>query len=175
MVRNPPTGIPGSICGLGRSPEEGNGWPLWYSCLENPMDRGSWWAIVHGVTESQIWLNDYRFLFYSLWWICRSEEDLENGLSRGLIWIPGACEDDALASPVLCYVTRLSWLKAGWVSWVLQTGPLLLQRPWKQKIVLQLVTEEVRELRSTGGTTFEETGDHVSRRASDAPELGADE
>jgi len=37
------------------------------------------------------------------------------------------------------------------------------------------VTEEVRELRSTGGTTFEETGDHVSRRASDAPELGADE
>ena len=38
------------------SPGEGNGNPLQYSCLENPMDRGAWWAIVHGVTKSQIWL-----------------------------------------------------------------------------------------------------------------------
>ena len=42
----------GSIPGLGRSPGEGNGNPLWYSCLENPMDRGVCWATVHGVTES---------------------------------------------------------------------------------------------------------------------------
>ena len=42
----------GSIPGLGRSPGEGNGNPLQYSCQENPMDRGTWWAIVHGVTES---------------------------------------------------------------------------------------------------------------------------
>ena len=41
----------GSIFGLGRSPGEGNGNPLWYSCLENPMDRGAWWATVHGVAE----------------------------------------------------------------------------------------------------------------------------
>ena len=38
-----------SIAGLGRNPEEGNGNPLQYSCLENPMDRGAWQAIVHGV------------------------------------------------------------------------------------------------------------------------------
>ena len=44
-------GDPGLIPGLGRSPGEGNGYPLWYSCLENPIDRGAWWAIVHGVTE----------------------------------------------------------------------------------------------------------------------------
>ena len=43
---------PGSIPGLGRSPGEGNGYPLQYSCLENPMDRGSWRAVVHGVTRS---------------------------------------------------------------------------------------------------------------------------
>ena len=43
----------GSILGLGRSPGEGNGNPLQYSCLENPMDRGAWGATVHGVTESQ--------------------------------------------------------------------------------------------------------------------------
>ena len=42
----------GLISGLGRSPGEGNGNPLQYSCLENPMDRGAWWATVHGVAES---------------------------------------------------------------------------------------------------------------------------
>ena len=45
-------GDPGSIPGLGRSPGEGNGNPLQYSCLENPMDRGAWRATVHGVAES---------------------------------------------------------------------------------------------------------------------------
>ena len=50
------TGDPGSIPGLGRSPGEGNGNPLQYSCLENPMDGGAWWAIVHGVTKRWTWL-----------------------------------------------------------------------------------------------------------------------
>ena len=42
----------GSILGWGRSPGGRNGNPLQYSCLENPMDRGIWWATVHGVAES---------------------------------------------------------------------------------------------------------------------------
>ena len=46
-------GDPGSIPWSGRSPGEGNGNPLQYSCLENSMDGGAWWAIVHGVTKSQ--------------------------------------------------------------------------------------------------------------------------
>ena len=41
----------GLISGLGRSPGEGNGYPIQYSCLENPMDRGAWWVTVHGVTR----------------------------------------------------------------------------------------------------------------------------
>ena len=41
----------GSIPGLGRCPGEGNGNPLQYSCLGNPMDRGAWWATVHGVEK----------------------------------------------------------------------------------------------------------------------------
>ena len=41
----------GSIPGSGRSPGEGNGNPVQYSCLGNPMDRGAWWATVHGVAE----------------------------------------------------------------------------------------------------------------------------
>ena len=47
-------GDPGSIPGSGRSPGEGNGNPVQYSCLENPMDWGAWWAAVHGVTESDV-------------------------------------------------------------------------------------------------------------------------
>ena len=43
----------GSIPGWGRSPGEGNGNPLQYSCLENPMDREAWWATAHGVSKSQ--------------------------------------------------------------------------------------------------------------------------
>ena len=39
----------GSISGLGSSPGGGNGIPFQYSCLENPMDRGTWWATVHGI------------------------------------------------------------------------------------------------------------------------------
>ena len=49
----------GSIPGSGRSPGEGNGNPLQYSCLENPMDGGSWWATVHGVAKSQTRLSDF--------------------------------------------------------------------------------------------------------------------
>ena len=52
------TGDQGSIPGLGRSSEEGNGSPLQYSCLENSMDRGGWWATVHGVAESQTRLSN---------------------------------------------------------------------------------------------------------------------
>ena len=44
-------GDPGLVPGLGRSPGEGNGNPLQYSCLENPMDRGAWQATVHGVRK----------------------------------------------------------------------------------------------------------------------------
>ena len=43
----------GSVPGLGRSPGEGNGNPVQYSCLENSMDRGAWQAIVHGVAKNQ--------------------------------------------------------------------------------------------------------------------------
>ena len=46
----------GSIPGSGRSPGEGHGNPLQYSCLENPIDKGAWQATVHGVAKSQTWL-----------------------------------------------------------------------------------------------------------------------
>ena len=57
-------GDQGSIPGLGRSPGEGNGNPLQYSCLENPMDRGAWPATVHGVTKSQTRLSKFTSLLH---------------------------------------------------------------------------------------------------------------
>ena len=53
MVKNPPANARdwSSISGLERPPGEGNGNPLQNSCLENPMDRGAWWATAHGVSE----------------------------------------------------------------------------------------------------------------------------
>jgi len=56
VVKNPLASaeVLGSIPRSGRSPEGGNGNPLQYSYLGNPRDRGSWWAVVHGVTKNQI-------------------------------------------------------------------------------------------------------------------------
>ena len=51
-------GDSGLILGSGRSPGEGNGYPLQYSCLENSMDREAWWATAHGVAKSQSQLSD---------------------------------------------------------------------------------------------------------------------
>ena len=63
MIKNLPanagdTGELGLIPGLGRSPGVGNGNPLQYSCLENPVNRGTWWATVHEVAKSQEQLSD---------------------------------------------------------------------------------------------------------------------
>ena len=59
MVKNPPANTgdirdAGSVPGLGRSPGAGHGNPLQYSCLENPMGRGAWWATVLGVAELDV-------------------------------------------------------------------------------------------------------------------------
>ena len=65
----------GLFPGSGRSPGEGNGNPLQHSCLENPTDRGAWWAAVHGVTKSWAWLCDWHlhFLRISMKSLCHWE------------------------------------------------------------------------------------------------------
>ena len=86
VVKNLPANL-GDICwilGSGRSPRVGNGTPLQYSCMGNPMARGGWWAIVHGVAVCYDWahtrvlksvyLNDLKWLKWYLslrflWWI----------------------------------------------------------------------------------------------------------
>ena len=64
---------PGFNPWVGSPPRVGNGYPLQYSCLENPMDRGVWWTTVHGVAKSQTWLkwlSMHTYLEVGLpWWV----------------------------------------------------------------------------------------------------------
>ena len=73
---------------------EGNGTPLQYSCLENPMDKGAWWAAVHGVTEGQTRLSDFTFIFH----FDALEKEMATH-SSVLAWrIPGTGEPGGLPS-----------------------------------------------------------------------------
>ena len=112
-------GDPGSIPRSGRSPREGNGNPLQYSWLENAMDRGAWWATVHGTAKSWTWLSDFTFTFMDHsppgssvhgilqarvleWLLCPPPGDLPD---------PGI-EPPSLMSPVLAggfFTTRATW------------------------------------------------------------------
>ena len=87
-------GDPGLIPGLGRSPGEGNGNLLQYSCLENPMAWGAWRATVPGVAKSQTRLSDFTFTFHSH----ALEEEMAT-YSSILVWrIPGTEEPSGLLS-----------------------------------------------------------------------------
>ena len=73
---------------------EGNGTPLQYSCLENPMDGGAWWAAVHGVAKSQTRLSDFTFTFH----FHALEKEMATH-SSVLAWrIPGMAEPGGLPS-----------------------------------------------------------------------------
>ena len=73
---------------------EGNGTPLQYSCLENPMDGGAWWAAVHGVAKSQTRLSDFPFTFH--FHALKKEMATHSSV---LAWrIPGTGEPGGLAS-----------------------------------------------------------------------------
>ena len=73
---------------------EGNGTPLQYSCLENPMDGGAWWAAVHGVSKSQTRLSDFTFTFH----FHALKEEMATH-SSVLAWrIPGTGEPGGLSS-----------------------------------------------------------------------------
>ena len=76
------------------SPREGNGTPLQYSCLENPMGGEAWWAAVHGVTKSWTGLSDFTFTFH----FHALEKEMATH-SSVLAWkIPGTAEPDGLPS-----------------------------------------------------------------------------
>ena len=100
---------------------EGNGTPLQYSCLENPMDGGAWWAAVHGVAKNWIRLSDFTFTFHF--------HALEKGMathSSVLAWrIPGTGEPGGLPSMGSHSRTRLKRFSSSSSKW--QTRYLSLQ------------------------------------------------
>ena len=109
----------GSILGSGRSPGEGIGNPLQYSCLENPVDGGAWWAAVHRVTQSRTWLKQLSM------YACIGEGNgnplqcscLENPRDGGAWWaaIYGASQS----------WTQLKWLSSSSNSMSTQSCPAL--------------------------------------------------
>ena len=86
--------VPGVFCGPKQVFWQGDGTPLQYSYLENPMDRGAWWAAVHGVAKSRTWLSNFTFTFH----FHALEKEMATH-SSVLAWrIPGTAEPVGLPS-----------------------------------------------------------------------------
>ena len=83
-----------TLADYGPWPKEGNGTPLQYSCLENPMDGGAWWAAVHGVTKSQTRLSNFTFTFH----FHALEKEMATHSSVPAWRIPGTGEPGGLPS-----------------------------------------------------------------------------
>ena len=81
-------------CSIDSGLREGNGTPLQCSCLENPMDRGAWWAAVHGVAKSRTRLSDFTFTFH----FHTLEKEMATHSSVLAWWIPGMGEPGGLLS-----------------------------------------------------------------------------
>ena len=95
VVKNPPAnaGDPkgtSSIPGSGRSLGIGNGTSSQYSCLENSMDRGAWWALVHGVMKSWTRLSDFTFTFHF--------HALEKEMATTAVFLPGESKGSLVGS-----------------------------------------------------------------------------
>ena len=95
------------ILGSGRSPGEGNGSPLQYSCWENHMDRGAWWATVHWVTKSRTQLSYFTFTFFIL--IFKMEEKKQQFWHIMLDYVKKGKNTTDTKKKVLCRAWRRCW------------------------------------------------------------------
>ena len=103
-------------------PGEGNGTPLQYFCLENPMDGGAWWAAVHGVAKSWIWLSDFTFTlcFHAL------EKEMATRSSVLALRIPGTVKPGWAG----VYGVSQSWTRLKRLS---NSSSILSQHLWEDK------------------------------------------
>ena len=103
------SGITESYLGSSAGPSrEGNGTPLQYSCLENPMDGGAWWATVHGVAKNWTWLSDFTFTFH----FHALEKEMATHSCIPALRIPGTGEPGGLPSMGSHSRTRLKQLSS---------------------------------------------------------------
>ena len=139
-------GDPGSILGLGRSSGEGNGTPVQYSCLGNPMDRGAWRAEVHGVSTSRTRLSDLTLtLSIQLWHLVVSLQCFNCcgfiimcfNMIRYCCLVSQLCQTlldpmdcSTPGFPVLHYLLEFPQTHVHWVDEAIQpSNPLLLPSP----------------------------------------------
>ena len=87
-----------SICGLGRSPGGGNGNPVYYSCLGNPMDKGAWHTVVHGIAKSQMQLSDWAQAWAFNIWVWKQRYNCQKTVNLHLrdheieLWLEKPCQ-----------------------------------------------------------------------------------
>ena len=115
-----------------RSPREGNGNPLQYSCLENSMDGGTWWATVHGVAESDVteWLH---FISFFLWTVpCQAPLSMGFFQARMLEWVAifllhGLFQNQGSNPHLLCFLhyRQILYTLSHWGS-LIQYNPLYM-------------------------------------------------
>ena len=139
-------GGPGVIPGSGRSPREGNRYPLQYSCLENSMDRGAWQVTVHGVVKSQAWLSNYTFTAlswgFAVWEYIFQLPTLQKddsevvvcGLLESLFYFPSIFSLLCLVPGIISQIgskhpTLWVWICSWWVKWKLLSHVLLFVTP----------------------------------------------
>ena len=115
-----------SIPGSGRSPGEGNGNPLQYSCLENPMDRGAGWATVHRVAKSRTRLSDFTFTFTFLYIKCDESISSVQSLSHVQLFATPWTESRQAS---LSIVNSWSLLKLMSIQSVMSSNHLILCHP----------------------------------------------
>ena len=141
VVKNPPANAEdprnaGLIPGLGRSPGGGHGNPLQYSCLGNPVDRGAWWATVHGVTKSQTWLSEWtelnwNCLKYTHWIMISDSTNMTKITPPPFPWVHDYVARDCIS---VSFAVRCDQLLPGRFSW-----SQLVVSCWKLGIIWKYV------------------------------------
>ena len=124
-------GHPGSIPGPGTSPGEGNGNPLQYSCLENPMDGGAWWSTVHGVAKSQTRLSDLTNFSNSLYMGQNHTISFSIGtMDVSQLWpaLPGQIQLYLPQAMLLSSCKHTDWVINNY-GWDLPGGPVIKNLP----------------------------------------------
>ena len=146
------TGDAGSIPGSIRSPGEGNGNPLQYSCLGNPMDRRAWWAIVHEVTKSKtwlsnwahiyLWINVFMLLFLQRFWLWQWRKKLPNLPCADVVpkywrslWIHYACYGSLHQLSMICLLCKVSNLYRMYLFMPAIHLVLLILLGWQNKYI----------------------------------------
>ena len=138
MVKNLPAMQKTQVwSGLGRSPAEGNGHPLQYSCLEKPMDRGAWWATLHGVAKNRTYWETNTFTL-KLWVICYAATDNQymlylSGHRWQMLWLT--------YSSILCYIYHRAWNIVGAQNICVDLKPSHFLIPYIQLNIINIIMD----------------------------------